>query len=195
MVGEIMNKLYMPLDNETGGLGDDVSLLSTYLEVVDEQFNVVDSLELYVKPNDGVYRVEAEGLSINKINLIEHDKIALTYSEAGQKLFKFLQKNSQDGKIKLIPLGKNVQFDIAGLQKHLLSKTNMEKFVSYREIDITGLAMGLQIVGKLPPKMSLSLTLLAEYPKVHDLVPDNTHEAKYDTQATVLVYKRLLEML
>lgn len=190
-----MSRLYMPLDNETGGLHEDVCLLSTYLEVVDEQFNVIDSLELYVKPNNGVYRVEAQGLDINKINLIEHDKVAITYSEAGQKLFKFLQKNSQDGKIKLIPLGKNVQFDVNGLQKHLLSKPNMEKFVSYRHIDITGLAMGLQIVGKIPEGMSLSLTSLANYFGVYGEVSGNAHEAKYDTQVTVLMYKKLLEML
>ena len=28
-------RLYLPVDNETGGLGDDVGLLSTHLEVVD----------------------------------------------------------------------------------------------------------------------------------------------------------------
>jgi DNA polymerase III alpha subunit (gram-positive type) len=185
----------MPLDNETGGLGDDVSLLSTYVEVVDEQFNVIDSIELFVKPNNSIYKVEAGGLEVNKINLIEHDKIAITYSEAGQKLFQFLKKNSQDGKIKLIPVGKNVMFDIVGLQRHLLSKSNMEKFVSYRVIDITGLAMGLQIKGKLPSDMSLSLSSLAKYFDVYSLVEGNAHEAKYDTKVTMLVYKKLLDLL
>lgn len=190
-----MVRLYMPLDNETGGLADDVSLLSTYLEVVDEQFNVVDSLELYTKPNDGIYKVEAGGLEVNKINLVEHDKIAITYSEAGQKLFNFLKKNSQDGKIKLIPLGKNVQFDVLGLQRTLLQKKNMEKFVSYRQLDITAIAMGLQIKGKLPADMSLSLGSLAQYFNVYNLVQGNAHEAKYDTRVTVLVFQKLLELM
>lgn len=188
-------RLYLPMDNETGGLADNVSLLSTYLEVVDEQFNVLDSLELYVKPNDGVYLCEAGGLKVNKIDLVKHDEIAITYSEAGQKLFKFLQKNSQDGKIKLIPVGKNVQFDVNGLQKHLLGKKTMDKFVSYRIIDITGLAMALQIKGKLPPDLGLSLGHLAEYFGVYNLVTGQAHEAKYDTQVTMLVYKKLLDML
>lgn len=183
------------MDNETGGLHEDVCLLSTYLEVVDEQFKVVDSLELYVKPNNGVYQVEAGGLEVNKINLVEHDKIAITYSEAGQKLFQFLKKNSKDGEIKLIPVGKNVQFDVSGLQKHLLGKKTMDKFVSYRLIDITGLAMGLQIKGKLPPDLGLSLFSLAEYFGVYNLVQGNAHEAKYDTQVTMLVYKKLLDLL
>lgn len=187
--------LYLPMDNETGGLADDVSLLSTYLEVVDDDLEVIDSLELYVKPNDGVYKVEAEGLAINKIDLVYHDKMAISYSEAGQKLFNFLKKNSQDGKIKLIPVGKNVQFDVNGLQKHLLSKKNMDKFVSYRLIDITGLALSLQIKGKLPPDLGLSLFSLAQYFNVYNLVQGQAHEAKYDVKVTMLVYKKLLEML
>lgn len=186
-------RLYLPMDNETGGLDDETCLLSTYLEVIDEKFNLVDSLELYVKPNNGVYRVEAGGLEVNKINLIEHDKMAITYSEAGQKLFHFLKKNSQDGKIKLIPLGKNVQFDVNGLQRHLMGKKAMEKFVSYRQIDITAVAMGLQIAGRLPPDMSLSLGTLVEYFKI--VLPGNAHEAKYDTQVTVAVWRALLAML
>lgn len=185
-------RLYLPMDNETGGLAENVSLLSTYLEVVDEKFNVVDALELYTKPNDSVYLVEAGGLEVNKINLIEHDKIAITYSEAGQKLYNFLKKNSNDGKIKLIPVGKNVQFDVLGLQRCLLAKKNMEKFVSYRQIDITGYAMGLQIKGKLPDEMSLSLSSLVEYFGIK--LEGNAHEAKYDTQVTMAVWRKMLEM-
>lgn len=187
--------LYLPMDNETGGLADNVSLLSTYLEVVDEQFNVIDSLELYVKPNDGVYLVEAGGLDINKIDLVRHDKIAITYSEAGQKLFHFLKKNSKDGEIKLIPVGKNVQFDVSGLQKHLLGKKTMDKFVSYRLLDITAIALGLQIKGKLPADLSLSLFSLGEYFCVLNQVAGNAHEAKYDTKLTMLVFKQLLELM
>lgn len=186
-------RLYLAMDNETGGLADNISLLSSYLEVFDDDFNSIDSLELYVKPNDGVYLVQAEGMSINKIDLIEHDKIAITYSEAGQKLFKFLQKNSNDGEIKLIPVGKQVHGDVRWLQQHLLGKKTMDKFVSYRQIDITGLAMGLQIKGKLPSDLSLSLSSLVKYFGVE--IPGNAHEAKYDTQATILVWVELLNLL
>ena len=190
-----MGNLYLPMDNETGGLGDTVSLLSTYLEVVDENLNTVDSLELYTKPNDGIYMVKASGLDVNKIDLVQHEQVAITYSEAGQKLFNFLKKNSQDGKIKLIPVGKNVQFDVAGLQRCLLGKSNMDKFVSYRQLDITSLAMGLQIKGRLPSDMSLSLFSLARYFGVDKAVIGNAHEAKYDVKITMLVFSKLLEML
>lgn len=186
-------KLYLPMDNETGGLQEGVSLLSTYMEVVDEDDKVIDSLELYVRPNNGLYKVEAQGLEVNKINLVEHDKIAITYSEAGQILFKFLKKNSNDGAIKLIPVGKNVAGDVRWLQEHLLGKKTMDKFVSYRVLDITGIAMALQIKGKLPSDIGLSLTSLVNHFGI--IIPGALHEAKYDTQATMAVWKKMLELM
>lgn len=188
-----MSRLFLPMDNETGGLHEDVSLLTSYLEVVDENLNVIDSLSLFVKPNNGVYTVEAGGLEINKINLVEHDKVAITYSEAGQLLFKFLKKNSNDGEIKLIPVGKQVHGDVRWLQQHLLGKKTMDKFVSYRTVDITGIAMTLQIKGKLPQDLGLSLGSLVQYFGI--VIPGATHEAKYDTQATMLVWQRLMDMI
>ena len=186
-------RLYLPMDNETGGLHEDVSLLSSYLEVVDEKCNIIDSLELYVKPNDGLYKVEAGGLAVNKIDLVKHDQTAITYSAAGQQLFRFLQKNSKDGEIKLIPVGKNVAGDVRWLQQHLLGKKTMDKFVSYRVLDITGIAMALQIKGKLPPDIGLSLGSLVEHFQI--VIPGVVHEAKYDTKATILIWQKLLELM
>jgi hypothetical protein len=189
-----MNELYLAMDNETGGLDEKVSLLSTYLQVLDSNLNQLDELELYTKPNDGIYLVEAGGLAVNKINIIEHDKVAITYSEAGQKLVQFLKKNSNNGKNKLIPLGKNVHFDIEGVCRSLLNKKNWGTFVSYRTIDITTFARVLQIQGKIPADMGLSLGALANWLNVYDDVKGNLHEAKYDTLITVEVFKRLMKI-
>lgn len=193
-----MDELYLPMDNECGGLADETSLLSTYLEVVDSNWNVIDSLDLFLKPNNGLYVVEAEGMEVNGINLIEHDKIAITYSEGGQKLVRFLQKNSNNGKIKLIPLGKNVAFDVGGVNRHLLNKKTWERYVSYRHMDITPYARALQIQGKIPPGMSLSLgalyTWLKSIGKIVEEPEGKLHEGKYDTKITVLVFRGLLAL-
>lgn len=190
-------ELFLPLDCESGGLSENVSLLSTYLEVVDSNWNVVDSLNLLTKPNDGVYLVEAGGLEVNKINLIEHDKLASCYSDAGQQLFRFLNKNSDQGKIKLIPLGKNVAGDIAWVNKHLLNKKNWERFCSYRTMDISPFARALQIQGKIPPDIGLSLFSLGDWLKTKNFMPaidGNPHEARYDTKLTVAVFRGLLAL-
>lgn len=192
-----MIELFMPMDCESGGLSDEVSLLSAYFEIVDKDWNVVDTLDLYIKPNDGLYKVEAGGLEVNKINLVEHDKKAITYSEAGQLLFRFLNINSNQGKIKIVPLGKNVSGDVRWVNKHLLNKGNWERFCSYRTMDISPFARALQIQGKIPPDVGLSLFSLRDFLETKGLMPEiegNPHEAKYDTKLTVDVFRGLLAL-
>jgi hypothetical protein len=188
---------YLPFDTETGGIPDEVSLLSAYFKVLDENLNVIDTLSLFTKPNDGIYHVAAGGMAVNKINLVEHDKIAKTYSEAGQLLFHFLKKNSDNGKIKLIPLGKNIPFDVLKVTGNLMGEKTWNTFVSYRMIDLTTLAMSLQIKGKLPAGMSLSLFALAEHFHIYTkyVLVGNPHEAEFDTEVTIAVYKELLNLI
>ena len=69
----------------------------------------------------------------------------------------------------------------------------MDKFVSYRVCEITGLALSLQIKGKLPDDLGLSLGHLVEYFGI--VVPGNHHEAKYDTRATMLVWQKLMDLM
>jgi hypothetical protein len=68
---------FLALDCETGGIGLDKSLLTTYLAVYsfhrkEMEFVIEDELYLYTKPNDGIYSYTAEALSINKIDLIQY---------------------------------------------------------------------------------------------------------------------------
>jgi DNA polymerase III alpha subunit (gram-positive type) len=191
-----MSERYIAFDTETGGLSDDSSLLSLYIDVLDENLSTIDSIYLFTKPNDSVYRVEAGGLFVNKINLIEHDKIAKTYSSAGQELVSFLKKNSDNGKIKLIPLGKNIHFDVEKVTDNLVGKKTWGNYVSYRVIDVTTLARCLQIKGKLPKGMSLSLNALAQHLWTEfDTLSGELHTADYDTRLTVLVFRKLLELV
>ncbi|CAM6003858.1 unnamed protein product [Sphagnum balticum] len=151
------------IKEETGGLTEECSLLSAHFAVCDASFNILDELELFTKPNDGYYNVSAEALGVNKINLIEHDKVAKTYSEAGQELRNFLWKYSQNGKIKLVPVGKNVGFDVLKINNTILGKKTWSMFTSYRLYDITGLVIYLKRKGKLPLEAPDSLSKLAEY--------------------------------
>jgi len=188
-----MKAIYLALDNESGGLHESCSLLTTYLSVLDKDLNEIDSLYLYMKENDGKpYLVEASGLKINGIDIISHDEVAISYSKAGQLLREFIKKHSQDGAEKLIPLGHNVSFDISGIQSKLLSRGNFAQFVSYRVFDTQIYARGLQMAGKLPMDMSISLVNLTKYFNVK--LPGLAHEAKYDVMATIEVAKCLLKL-
>jgi hypothetical protein len=88
-----MNK-YIALDCEAGGIPARSSLLQLYLCVLDEYFNFVDGLLLNLKPNDGMYHLTAEGMNVNKINFVLHDKEAMTYKQGGTELYNFLKKNT-----------------------------------------------------------------------------------------------------
>lgn len=179
--------LYLPFDTETGGLGKEVALLSAHFAVCDAQWNLIDELDILSKPNDEQYIVTARALEINKINLIEHDKVALTYSEVGAKLRTFLWKYSDNGKVKLIPMGKNVGFDVTKVTDNYLGAKTWNQFVSYRQYDITTLVIYLKNIGKLPQDAPDSLEGLANYFDI----PINAHTAKGDNMAGIAVVKRL----
>lgn len=186
-----MNR-FIAFDIESGGTTSDLSLLTAYFLVLDDQLNSIESLDLKAKPNDGKYLLTAGGMAVNKIDIVKHDSEAVSYSEAGKRLWSFLQRHSNSGKIKLIPIGKNVEFDINGITAHLIGRTTWNNFVSYRTVEVTSLAMVAQITGKLPAGLSLSLGSLAEHFKV--VVEGSAHEAKYDTLITVEVLKKLMAL-
>jgi DNA polymerase III epsilon subunit-like protein len=154
---------YITIDIETGGIGLECSLLTAYLGALDSDMNLIDGLNLSVKPNDGKpYSIKAQGMSVNKIDLIEHDKIAISEADAGGQLFSFLKKHSDNGKTKLIPIGHNVQFDILHICDKLLNKKHFDQFVSYRKLDTGTVAQFLKFCGQIPDSKTGSLEYLAE---------------------------------
>jgi len=181
---------YIAIDNETGGLGD-VSLLTSYFAVLDSDLRIMDDLYLYLKPADGVYRIEPQALEINGIKLSAHDAMAETSSTAGQKLFKFLKHYSNDGADKLIPLGHNVTFDVLGIHDNLLNRNTFEKFTSYRKLDTAIIAQFLKLAGKLPDEVSGSLGSLASH---FEIPNDQAHDAKADVLVTIEVLKSMLKL-
>lgn len=185
-----MKPKYISLDNETGGLTKNSSLLTTYFSILDENFVELASLELYVKPDDGEYKVSAEALAVNKINLIEHDKIAVPYSKAGTLAYDFLNKVNPNGEIKLIPLGHNVTFDIEGVCNFLINKGTWGKFVGYRVLDTATIGQFLIDAKLIPSSVSASLGSLQKYFNIN-LPEEIRHTSKGDVDITVMVYREL----
>lgn len=184
--------LYLAVDNETGGF-EGTSLLSTYLAVLDSNLNVLSTLELNVKPDNGVYCVEAGGLNVNKINLVEHDLTAITYSRAGQLLRNFLITASDHGKEKLVPLGHGVTGDMIQLRV-LLSRANLEMYTSYRKLDTAVIAQYLKFCGKLPEEISGSLESLVEYFGLTAYAAAPAHTAKGDVVQTIAVLRAMSKL-
>lgn len=181
---------YLVTDVETGGF-EGTSLLTAYFGVLDEKFNLIDELELFLRPKDHIYCVEAQALVVNKIDLIEHEKKAIPYSDGGTMLFNFLKRNSMDGLIKLEPLGHNVVFDIVRIKKDLVSEGSWLKFVSYRLRDTGGIGNFLKDQGKIPKEISGSLGSYCDY---FSIDKSKAHDARGDCMMVVELYKRMIKL-
>ena len=190
-----MNKRgYIALDIESGGVPFDVvSLLTLYIGFFDENLNFVDELDLKLK--EDIYRITVQGMEINKIDLIEHDKTAIIYREAGTLVYNFLRECKGECEEKLIPVGHNVAGDIRAIKKNLISEGSWDNFVSYRVCDTCSIAQFLRLCGKLPETLSCSTESLAEYFKTNLNVVGNLHEAKYDSLLAIENLKKLKELI
>ena len=180
---------YISIDTETGGIGLDKSLLSVAMLVADKDFNIVDSLELFVIPDDGVFRVSPDGLKINKIDLTRDDFIP--YKKAGTVVYDFIKRNSLEGRDKLNVVGKQVNGDLNHIWDKLISRNTWEQFVSYRIIELTGIARYLQIAGKIPADVKGGMDSLLEY---FGHSNDGAHDATFDANSNLVVLKEFLKL-
>lgn len=180
--------MYLFLDNEMGGLEKDKhSLLTVYLMMTDDNYNVISDLYLFLKPEDGVYKVCAEAMAINKIDLVAHDKKAITYKQGGTTLFNWLKQLTDNGKVKATVVGHGIYGDVDWIIYHLISRGSWEVFTSYRKLDTSAVAQFLKSVGLFPESVSGSLVSLAKYYNV-DVDENAAHDAKYDTELTYKVF-------
>lgn len=188
-----MNKLkpkYLALDVESGGVDEDLTVLEYYFIVLDEKLNELDTLHLLTKPDNGVYKLTASGMSVNKIDIVEHDKNAIPNKDAKTILYNFLNKNTDGGKDKLIWLGHNVHFDRLAVFNNLLTRNSCDKFCKYYVIDTGSIAQVEKARGNITELLGGSLSELLKYFQIDK---ENDHTAANDIRATIEVYRCFLD--
>ena len=191
-----MSLRYLWFDTETGGLDPQQhSLLTAYFAVCDENHNIIDDLNLQMKPEDESKISVTEGaMNVNKINLREHlnDPNTITYSEANRKLRTLLEKNKIKGKRKhFIPCGHNVAFDKDFIWSQLIPKEQFEETVHYRTLDTSSICTFLKDIEILPPDVG-SLTSLVEF---FDIPMGEAHNARGDILMNIEVYKNIKNLV
>lgn len=182
--------MYLSLDTETCGLGIDKTLLTVGLVFTDDQLNILEEYELYVKPNDGTYHVTPYSLGINNINLQDHDKHPLTstYKQAGTQLYEILRSQFiKNGSKKIIPVGKSIYFDLLQIWDKLVARPTWEEFVSYRTLDVGSVAEFARLQGHIPDDVSGSLESLVEFFNLSNL---GHHGALNDAKMTLDVLRQ-----
>lgn len=187
---------WLAFDSETGGLETSADMLTLYMAIVDENFKVLEELDLKLKPNDGRLPVaEAGALKVNGIDLHKHlaDPETITYSEAKEKvvtlLKKYLKKRGRYSN--LSPLGQNVDFDIKFLQHHVLPEEDYNKYIHYGKMDTKMISDFFKSCGWFPKDVG-NLSSIAKHLNV---TLSNAHNARYDTLACVEVFKKMVELM
>jgi oligoribonuclease (3'-5' exoribonuclease) len=183
-------------DLETGGIyPNEVDALSCYMAVVDEDDQIVEDLDLKLKPDDGRLPIaHQDALKINGIDLQAHlaDPTTITYSEAAEKILTMLKKYREKGKYSNIRFaGFNCSYDKKFIHHHLIPEKELEKIIHYKCVDTMEAVDLLKRAGWLPPSVGTLESCIDHF----QLPKGRTHTAKDDIIMTLAVDKKILELM
>ena len=186
-----MNKMRgLVIDTETTGLSHNFNQVLTVgmllIDINKNKLSFIDSNHLRVKHEK--YNVSGIALKINKINLIEHNKIGVFPNIACNEINSFVKRND----ISDVPLiGHNIGFDLRFLRE--LYRQNQKKFLLDLEIiDTRDLWINLRNKGVVPSHLNGRLRTVAEH---FDVDYENAHDALADCQITAKVFYKMLEVM
>ena len=188
---------YLAFDCETSGTNPkEHMLLTIYFGVYNSDFELIDELDMYLKPDTENHgeKVEEKALEITGIDVQSHlaNPDTITYTQGAAKLSELLEKHKIKGKrIHYRPIGQNIEFDLKFVYEKLMSQELWEKKVHYKYLDTLRIVTFLQDVGILASDIG-NLSSLVEY---FNIPMGQAHNAKEDVRMTVDVYKALKSML
>lgn len=190
-----MTRKLLLVDTETGGRNPATnSLLTVYAAIVDSKsLEVITERHWKVKPDDGIFKVTAGGLEVNKIDLIQHSKEAQFYTVGSRRWSaEFLDfiwlPNEEPARI----FGHNVHYDVASITSAIGSE--WQKNISRRQLDTAAIGLFLQNCGLIPEYglEELSLQALANH---FGISHESLHDARTDALLTLEVYRRFRSMI
>ena len=184
-----MQERLLFIDTETGGLDPSKHSLLSLAMVIWEDMEIIDSMELLI--NDGILSATEEALSVNRIDIEEHRKMAISSSQAVDTIISFISKYfPQQSKITLA--GHNVHFD-ADFLKIFFSRNNLNfnEYFSHRIIDTSSILHYLYLAGKIKQRAISS----DEAFDLFEIEVDGRHTALGDAIATAKLFTRLLYLI
>lgn len=185
---------FLAYDTETGGLDPDKHSILTYHGILlTKEFEIIDEIGFNLKPDNGDYCVTPKALETNGINLVEHDKVAIPYSQAGQEFKSFLAKYCENGSPypkRLFAVGQNIQFDYGFVTK-TFAKDAMDKYMTRGGVDLYTLSLTLNSLGKIRNLKNWQLGTMCKFFEVEF----QAHNCKEDIHATVKCIKKCLELM
>jgi DNA polymerase III subunit epsilon len=176
------------IDTETGGLDPQKHSLLSMAMVVWEDMEIIDSQEILI--NDGQITTTDEALAINKIDIEEHKKTALSPTLAMDQLLTFISKHFPDQR-KITLAGHNVQFDVSFLKRFFSrNNKNFSEFFSHRIIDTSSILYYLYLSGHIKHKAISSDKAF----ELFEIKVEGRHTALGDAVATAKLFNKLLDL-
>lgn len=187
---------FCAMDSETGGLDPKkADILTLFMSMVDEDFKVLEELDLKLKPNDRLPVAEQGALDVNKIDLQKHlaDPNTITYAEARLKIIAFAKKylKKRGRYSNLIVLGQNVSFDLNFIWEHVIPKDEWETLFSYNIEDTKTAGLFLKRCGWIPKECG-TLKSFVEY---FGIAKREAHEARGDVLMTIDCYRAMVNLM
>lgn len=188
---ELKNRRYILVDVGTTGFDSKKhQLLEVGILCIDNG-NVIGELLVPIKHKE--YTINDSAMESNKIDIIEHEKTAVTPESAIYIMLDFFKEYTitED---RFIVIGQNVDFDIRFLEELFLKHGKVREFrqyVGYRKLDIMQLALIKNIEGKIKiEKQDLDLLLKT----LNIEIPSNRHRALADCYLEFEVMNKLFEI-
>ena len=184
---------YCVIDTESGSRHESSTLLAVCFLVLNaETFVEEGMLDLKLRPDaDEHYVVDAQGMRVNRINLVEHDSHAITCKQAKPIVYEFLKKH---GSVKrLVPVGHAIKGDLNRITDHLISFGSWEQFCTYHFIDTSVILQYLRICGKMSYEIDGSVEGIAKYFNIKVNL-DELHTAVYDTRLTAEIFHKMVDI-
>lgn len=176
------------VDTETGGLSpSEFDILSVGVVPIKDG-HILDGKEFLVKG----YRVGAKAMEVNKINLDEHNKVAMDRNEAIVAIEEYI--TSVMGDTPYVTVGHNLQFDLKFLDQ--LGSRAGELFNVRNSVDTKQLATFFKATGFFEDNQKTSLTDLVQSLNIPS--PGEAHNALVDAVLTgrllIFLMNKLTEM-
>ncbi len=192
-----MSNYFMAFDCETGGTNEKTSdLLTLYACIMDEEYKILDEVNLKLKPDGGRLPIaEAGALAVNKIDIKSHmeDPDTVSYAEGRKTLLAMVKKYaSKRGRFSnMTPFGFNVPFDKKYVQQYLIPDAEWQGLFHYKDADVDQAVSFLRRVGWIPKDVA-RLQDVADYLGVPKR---QAHSAKEDTLRTIDTDRKLIELM
>jgi DNA polymerase III epsilon subunit-like protein len=180
------------IDTETGGLNCKTDALLTMAMVVWNNGTILSRDEIFIQPEGRT--VDPGALKINKIDMVEHMKVAVPRAEAAEQFATWLKcawNGSGKAWDKPILAGHNLPFDL-GFLRELFPPGVFDDMISRRFLDTWTILMFMEHAGFVPA-WNAKLEKACAYFKV-PFEQSEKHTSLGDIVATARLYTRLIDV-